>query len=696
MRRSFRMLTSREGAEALAQSYRRLGHLYAAAVNPLRTPPAWNRSVDPSLAEEDRRYRAIYCGDLSVEFDHILDENERQWIIRHMETDHPVLDAAARVKAATLMRQSEMLDVFLHTKFRQLKRYSLEGCEALLPGIWELLNESSRLGVRETVIGMAHRGRTNLLVGALQYPASLLFHKIRGNSDVPSDVPRVTGDVISHIGHCAELQFEQERSMTVRLLHNPSHLEAVNPAALGRARVRGALPLIIHGDAALAGQGVNYEACQMARLKDFSSGGAVHIVVNNQIGFTAEASAARSSRHATDLFKAFESPIWRASSPEAVMRAARLAARFRSDFGKDAILDIVGFRRYGHNELDEPSFTNPNMYAIVDKLPAPGTQYAQSLVASNVFSKQANEAAEREWQEYLNREFAAIPEPKMTHLEEEWKPFVYARQMTDVSTGVSKQRLLQIGHASISILPQFAIHKTLDRSFIIARRKRLESAMENSNSFSIDWATAEAMAIGSLVQENFFVRLCGQDSGRGTFSQRHFELTDSETGKKDVPLARLAEGEKKNIGQLEVVNSFLSELAVLAFEYGIAIDSPRNLCIWEAQFGDFFNQAQVVIDTFICNSFEKWQRASAIVLFLPSGMDGAASEHSSARVERFLQMSSESSANDRIPNWRVVNPTTPANIFHALRRQMISEIRIPLIVIAPKGFFFFFFFFFCF
>ncbi len=479
----------------------------------------------------------------------------------------------------------------------------------MLPATWALLDESSRLGVKDTVIGMAHRGRTNLLVGMLQYPASLLFHKIRGHSDVPAEVPRVSGDVISHIGHKASLSFSGGRSMDVRVLHNPSHLEAVNPAALGRARVRGAMPVIFHGDTALAGQGVNYEACQMSRLADFKSGGAIHIVVNNQIGFTAEAQAARSTRYATDLFKAFEIPIWRASTPEAVMRAARLAARYRAKFGEDAVIDVVGFRRHGHNELDEPSFTNPAMYATIDKLPPPGKQYADELVRRGEISPSAIEKMEASALEHFTKEFElANPVPAMTHLEAEWKPFVYQREFSNKPTGVSASTLLDIGHKSVSVKTEgFSLHKTLVRSFVAARTKRLEDAKADPNAKVLDWATCEALAIGSLVAEGNFVRLCGQDSGRGTFSQRHMELTCFETGKRDIPLQRLITN-----GRLEVVNSFLSELGVVAFEYGVSIDSPKNLVIWEAQFGDFFNQAQVSIDTFVANSHEKWQRPTAM------------------------------------------------------------------------------------
>ncbi len=688
MRKGFRLLAGSDAAKAaLVNAYRRLGHQYAVAVNPLKTAPVWRHSVDPTLQETDRRYRELYCGDLSIEFDHIQNEEQREWLISATESESGGVKVTAeeRVTAAHLMRESEVLDTFLHTKFRQLKRYSLEGCEAMLPGVWALLDESSKLGVTETVVGMAHRGRTNLLCGLLQYPPSLLFHKIRGNSDVPTSVPRVTGDVISHIGHLTKVNFGGDRSMEVRVLHNPSHLEGVNPVALGRARVRSALPLIIHGDAALAGQGVNYEACQMSRLKDFTTGGAVHMVVNNQIGFTAEASTARSTRYATDLFKAFEVPIWRASSPDAVMRAARLAARFRQRFGEDAVVDVVGFRRYGHNELDEPTFTNPAMYAKIDTLAPPGVQYAQKLVKENVLQASAVEAVEKAALERLNKEFAAVPVPAMTHLEAEWERYVMQRELTNPPTGVDREQLLAVGHASIATKEGFVVHKTLVRSFIAARSKRLEDCKSDPAAKVLDWATCEALALGSLVAEDNYVRLTGQDSGRGTFSQRHMELTDSETGVRDVPLSRLPGG-----GKLEVVNSFLSELAVVAFEYGVSIDSPKNLAIWEAQFGDFFNQAQVSIDTFVANSFEKWQRPTALTLMLPSGMDGAASEHSSARVERFLQMSSEPGlsadpSQKLIPNWRIINPTTPANIFHALRRQLVADFRVPLIVVAPKG-----------
>lgn len=575
---------------------------------------------------------------------------------------------------------SEILDVFLHTKFRQLKRYSLEGSEAALVGMWAVMDESSRLGVRETVIGMAHRGRTNLLCGLLEFPPSLLFHKIRGHSDVPEGVPRVTGDVISHIGHLKTVTFSGG-AMDVRLLHNPSHLEAVNPVAAGRARARNALPFVIHGDAALAGQGVNYEMCQMSKLKDFSSGGVLHLVVNNQIGFTAEASYGRSGRYATDLFKAFEAPIFRASSPLAVLRAARLAARFRAEFHADAVVDVVGFRRYGHNELDEPSFTNPLMYQKVNELEPPGVVFAREQVGQGKVD--AGEVAK--WEEarvaFLTEEFLREHvQGQMTHLEPEWEPYVKCAVYSDKATGVKAETLLMVGEASIAVDEQIQLHKTLTRSFVEARRKRLKFAAEDPNEKTLDWATCEAMAIGSLVAEGNYVRLCGQDSGRGTFSHRHMEVTCQATGKRVVPLAKL--------GRVEAVNSYLSELAVVGFEYGISIDSPKNLVIWEAQFGDFFNQAQVNFDTFLSGSHEKWQRPTAMTVILPHGYDGAGPEHSSSRIERFLQMSSEgflSPSEQEIPNWRIAYPTTPANMFHLLRRQLVSDFRIPLIVIGPKA-----------
>lgn len=642
-----------------------------------------------------------YCGDLSVEFDHIQSPEQRQWILQEMEGDaeRNVPTQEDRLRAASLMRQSEVLDSFLHVKFPSLKRYSLEGCEAALAGIWAGLDESAAHGVNDVVIGMAHRGRTNLLVGLLQYPASLVMHKIRGHSDVPHDVPRVTGDVMSHIGHLAHLKSGQHLSsrvtasdVQVRVLHNPSHLEAVNPVALGRARARGAMAFLIHGDAALAGQGVNYEACQMTKLKHFSCGGALHMVVNNQIGFTAEAEAGRTGRYATDLFKAFEIPIWRASNPDAVLRAARMAARYRARFHDDAVVDVVGFRRYGHNELDEPSFTNPLMYRAVESKGRPGEVYVQELQRSGVDTSSV-EGVVAKTQQYLESEYALTSEanssgapghvaPAMTHLESEWVPYVMQRTFdgSAVATSVAAETLLEVGRASVAVAPEIKLHKTLERTMLEGRTKKLQQAAQNPDEKVLDWATAEALAIGSLAKEGYAVRLCGQDSGRGTFSHRHFEFTCQNTGKRDVPLSR--------VGRVEPVNSFLSELAVLSFEYGYSIDSPKQLCIWESQYGDFFNQAQVAVDTFISSSHEKWQRPTAITMALPHGYDGTGPEHSSARIERFLQMGNDSFLSpdsSQVPNWRVVNPTTPANVFHALRRQLLSSVRIPLIYIAPKG-----------
>ena len=648
------------------------------------------RKCSMTLSDIHTFFSERYCGGLSLEMEHITNDEQRAWLLQEMESEDDywkaMVSAEDQKKAAFLMRDSEILDGFLHVKFPQLKRYSLEGCEAVMAGVWMAVEESSRQGVERVVVGMAHRARSNILVNMMHYPASLLFAKIRGKPDVPENVPRVTGDVISHIGHTAVLENSEGQKVQLRIVHNSSHLEAVNPVALGVSRMKQAMPLLLHGDAALAGQGVNYESSQMARLPHFRYGGAIHLVVNNQIGFTAEPDCGRSTHNATDLFKAFEVPVWRASDPVNVMKAVRMASRFRARFGVDTVVDVVGFRRHGHNELDEPSFTNPQMYKKIDSLERPGVLFAKTLLEQKLldeqelkdFEEQRTQRLQAEFDKELTRE---IQSHALDHVEQDWKPFVMQKEYTDLETGMKAETLIQIAEKSIAIPKKYKIHKTLQRTFVEGRQKKIEAMQTDQHAKILDWALCEALALGSLAKEGNFVRLCGQDSGRGTFSHRHLELTCQSSGEKFVPLSKL--------GKIEVVNSFLSELAVLSFEYGISIDSPKNLVVWEAQFGDFFNQGQVAFDAFISCSHEKWQRPTAMTIILPHGYDGAASEHSSCRMERFLQMCSEGMfPEDRtvksIPNWRIIYPTTPANMFHALRRQLVSDFRVPLIVVGPK------------
>lgn len=663
---------------------------------------------DPSLPRESATIDQIlahlnktYCGKLAFEFRHIPNVSERRWFSHMVESrEQYQLALEERRRIHELLSKSEVFDQFMTKRFPQVKRYGLEGAESMLVALDNLFRMSSQANIKDLVLCMPHRGRLNLLTDLLEYSPTALFHKIKGKSEFPDDLA-VSGDVLSHLANSISLKYGNGKSVHVTMLHNPSHLEAVNPVAMGKARAKQmemiqaegencslgdkVMCIQIHGDAAFTGQGVVMEALGLSNLPHFTSGGSVHLVVNNQLGYTTPAMNARSSIYASDVGKMINAPVIHVNGdfPEEVSYAASLAFEYRNKFRKDVILDVMTYRRWGHNELDEPAFTQPSMYKIIRSRKSVPKQFEELLLKDKVISAEDTLSIRnghfKTLDEHLQQSETYIP--KSTHLSGKWSSMIHPNQViSQLDTGVDIEKLKGIGKASVEVPEGFKIHPRLEKFHRKARISKLE-AMKN-----IDWATAEAMALGSLLMDGRNVRLSGQDVGRGTFSQRHLMLVDQNSEKTVLPLNEMSE----NQGNLEVANSSLSEFAVMGFEYGMSLNSPNDLVIWEAQFGDFFNGAQVIIDTYLSSGEQKWLRQSGLVLLLPHGYDGAGPEHSSCRIERFLQNSDDPfdmNSNDNYShniNWHFINPSTPAQYFHALRRQMERPFRKPLIVASPK------------
>jgi probable 2-oxoglutarate dehydrogenase E1 component DHKTD1 len=571
-------------------------------------------------------------------------------------------------------------------KFPNVKRYGLEGSESMIPAMEVLLRSLNAEGVTDLVLGMPHRGRLNLLTGLLNYPPRALFHKIKGNSEIPKELFGI-GDVLSHIGISTTLP---NASLKISLLNNPSHLEAVNPVALGKTRSKiaqghKASCVLMHGDAAFVGQGIVAETLCLSKLPHFNTGGTVHIVLDNQLGFTTPSKHGRSTRYSGDVGKMVNAPILAVNAEKVtdVIRVMHIAAEYRNKFQKDIIVELHGYRRHGHNELDEPAFTQPKMYSVIRKRETFPTILSKDLISKSLITQEEVDNIKSERDNFLEQEFKASTsyEPQKMYFLGDWERIKQASDFSILKipeTGVDIDTLKSIGIQSVTLPEGFNVHPRLDRYHIKARLNLLEK------NEPVDWATAEALAIGSLLQEGYNVRLSGQDVSRGTFSQRHLEFVDQETEDRTIPL----QGLPNKKGMLEVVTSPLSEFAVMGFEYGYSINNPNNCVIWEAQFGDFNNGAQIIIDQFIVNGEDKWCLSTGMTLLLPHGMDGAGPEHSSSRMERFLQMcDSDINTNDVIEkrvNMCVVNPSTPASYFHALRRQMHRKFRKPLVVISPK------------
>jgi len=641
--------------------------------------------------------KATYCGNVGVQFMHIAEPEEKTWVQQRFEG----ADSQARTgfskegKLAILNKliEAEGFERFLHKRFPGTKRFGLDGGEAMVPALEQIIKRGGALGVDEIVLGMAHRGRLNVLAAVMGKPYRAIFHEFQGGSSVPSDIEG-SGDVKYHMGASSDREFDGNR-VHLSLTANPSHLEIVNPVVLGKARAKQAfdireatggvtepqglldrtkvLPLLIHGDAAFAGQGVVAECFALMGLKGYRTGGTIHFVVNNQIGFTTAPRNSRSSPYPSDVALMVQAPIFHVNGddPEAVVFAAKVAAEFRQKFHKDVVVDMFCYRRFGHNEGDDPTFTQPLMYSKIKAQPSTRELYARRLVEEGVLTAAEVEAEIARFEAYLDAEFDAGKEfqaSKADWLDGQWKGVGLPEDdERRGKTAVPLETLKSLGERLTTIPADVDVHKTLKR-VIDGRRAAIESGE------GLDWATAESLAFASLLDEGFPVRLSGQDSVRGTFSQRHSGIVDQTTERRYVPLNNLREGQ----APFEVIDSALSEEAVLGFEYGYSLADPNTLVLWEAQFGDFVNGAQVVIDQFISSGERKWLRMCGLTMLLPHGYEGQGPEHSSARLERFLQACAED-------NMQVANCTTPANYFHILRRQMQRPFRKPLVLMTPKS-----------
>ena len=625
--------------------------------------------------------RKIYCGNIGYEYMHISNPTERKWFRDRVEKDENALKFTVNGKNAILNKliQAEGFEKFLHTKYVGSKRFGLDGGESLIPALEQIIKIGGQSNIKEVKIGMSHRGRLNVLANVLQKSYKRIFNEFAGeinNTDEDS-----AGDVKYHLGASSDREFDGN-VVHVSLTDNPSHLEAVNPVVLGQTRAKQffhkdakrnkVIPILIHGDAAFAGQGVVAECFAMSGLPGHNTGGTIHIIVNNQIGFTTSPRFARSSPHPSDIAKMVEAPIIHVNGddPEAVVYGSRIATEFRLKFNRDVVLDLVCYRRFGHNEGDEPSFTQPLMYKKIRSHPSAAKIYGSKLIDEDLLSENDLNNQIKKFKTLLDDQFKTAKDykPKIEWFEGAWSSYKPKKGKDKKGiTGADPDFLRNISD-KINIIPnEINVHKTINKIF----QNRKKTIDQGSN---IDWSSAEALAFGSLLDEGFPVRFVGQDSGRGTFSQRHSVLRNQEDNSRYIPLNSISKTQKK----FEIVDSFLSELAVLGFEYGYSLVEPNTLTIWEAQFGDFANGAQVIIDQFISSGERKWQRASGLVMLLPHGYEGQGPEHSSARLERFLQLC----AND---NLQVMNCTTPANYFHALRRQIHRDFRKPLVLMTPKS-----------
>ncbi|MFL6949659.1 MAG: 2-oxoglutarate dehydrogenase E1 component, partial [Xanthobacteraceae bacterium] len=628
-----------------------------------------------------------YCQTLGVEFMHISDPAQKAWMQERIEGRDKEIHFSREGKRAILNKlvEADGFEKFCDVKFTGTKRFGLDGAESMIPALEQIIKRGGALGVKDICIGMAHRGRLNVLAQVMGKPHRAIFHEFKGGSMQPDDVEG-SGDVKYHLGASSDREFDGNQ-VHLSLTANPSHLEIVNPVVLGKVRAKqdqhGAtpedrtmvMPLLISGDAAFAGQGVIAECFGLSGLRGHRTGGSVHFIVNNQIGFTTYPRFSRSSPYPSDVAKMIEAPIFHANGddPEAVVFAAKVATEFRQKFQKPVVIDMFCYRRFGHNEGDEPSFTQPLMYKKIRSHPTTLEIYGKKLLGEGVVSEGEIEKMQADWRARLDGELEAaqgyLPN-SADWLDGRWAGFKAARDAEEPrrgDTGVAVEELKEIGRKITAVPKDFHVHRTIQR-FLDARAKTIETGE------GIDWSTAEALAICSLLAEGFPVRLSGQDTERGTFSQRHSVLIDQESEQRYIPFNHLTERQ----GRFEVINSMLSEEAVLGFEYGYSLAEPNALTMWEAQFGDFANGAQVVFDQFISSGERKWLRMSGLVCLLPHGYEGQGPEHSSARLERFLQMCAED-------NMQVANCTTPANYFHVLRRQLKREIRKPLILMTPKS-----------
>jgi len=631
------------------------------------------------------KLRSIYCSRIGYEFMHINDAEQKAWLQRRIEGEEGTVAFTPEGKKAILNKliEAEGFEKFAANRFVGTKRFGLDGAEATIPALEQIIKRGGQLGVSEIVMGMAHRGRLNVLVNVMGKPYRQLFHEFQGGASNPGDVEG-SGDVKYHLGASSDRDFDGQK-VHLSLTPNPSHLEIVNPVVLGKARAKqwqlhdidartSVLPVLIHGDAAFAGQGVVAECFAMSGIKGYRTGGTMHFVINNQIGFTTAPMFSRSSPYCTDIALMVQAPIFHINGddPEAVVHATRIAMEFRQKFKKDVVVDMICYRRFGHNETDEPSFTQPQMYRVIKDHPSTLQLYEKKLVDEGTLTQAEADQMAAEFNKRLDDEYNASKEHRPNRadwLDGKWQGLETAPKNSDRrgETSVSPGLLKKVGKALVTTPEGFNLHKTIVRQ-LEAKAKMVETGE------GIDWATGEALAFGTLLDEGYYIRLSGQDSQRGTFSQRHAALVDQQTEERYYPLQHVSE----NQGCFEVIDSLLSEEAVLGFEYGYSTAEPKALVLWEAQFGDFANGAQVVMDQFIASGEMKWLRMSGLTLLLPHGYEGQGPEHSSARLERYLQLCAQD-------NMQVCVPTTPANYFHILRRQMHRSFRKPLVVLTPKS-----------
>ena len=693
---------------SLIFAYRNLGHMIA-DINPLKPAPEshpdleidkfgfseqdFDRTFDTGHLHADAQMplrdiitmlRQTYAGKIGVQYTHIQNLQVRRWLQAEMEPNRnqPNFDALKKQEILRQLVDAEMFEAFIQTRYPGQKRFSLEGAETLIPAVHSIVEMGPEEGVEEIVIGMAHRGRLNILANILDKSYSQIFSEFEGN--VLPDNYGGDGDVKYHKGFSSDHRNRFGRSLHLSLTANPSHLEAVNPVALGKVRAkqrqrndteqrRKVLGLLIHGDAAFPGQGLTSETLNMSQLTGYSTGGTVHIIVNNQIGFTTDPAESRSTTYSTDVAKMIDAPIFHVNGddPEAVVYACELALRFRQEFGRDVVVDMLCYRKYGHNEGDEPAFTQPQMYEKIKKHPSVLKIYAKRLVDEGDLSQEEANQLKDEFQSQLQRHFeyarSEHPTEKVQAYERLWSGMEREYTPKTFETGVPKQKLLEITKALTTVPEGFHLNPKIGRHL----PERLEIVEKGGN---VDWAFGEALSIGSLLADGSPVRLSGQDSQRGTFSQRHAVWFDGKSGEKYIPLMHISDSQARFC----VYNSPLTEASVLGFEYGYTLAEPNMLVMWEAQFGDFANGAQVIIDQFITSSQSKWQRTSGITMLLPHGYEGQGPEHSNAYLERYLQACAQD-------NIQVCNLTTPAQYFHVLRRQMKRPFRRPLIIMTPKS-----------
>jgi 2-oxoglutarate dehydrogenase E1 component len=695
------------GMSHLVFAYRNLGHLLA-HIDPLNDPPPSHPLLELDVcglttADLDRVFpitpftglekvtlrdlltalRETYCRSVGVEYMHIQDTFVRRWLQARMEPvrNKPPLQRRRKIRILMKLHYAELFEKFLHTRYLGQKRFSLEGAETIIPLLDAIVEKSCETGVQEMVLGMAHRGRLNVLANILHKPYQEIFAEFE--DILAEDTVSGDGDVKYHVGFSSDYEGAKGGKIHLSLSPNPSHLEAVDPVVEGRMRAKQHLfqdterkkgmPLLLHGDAAFAGQGLVAETLNLSNLTGYKTGGTIHVIINNQIGFTTSPVDARSTQYCTDVAKMIQAPIFHvnAEDPEACVYVAELAVEYRQQFGRDVVIDMICYRRHGHNEGDEPSFTQPVMYAKIKNKATISHIYTEQLIKQGDFTSEETSALDEEFQSRLRNAQKEVKEkPQRRSLNGfggRWQGLQAGYNFAPVHTAVKEAELSRVAYTTLTLPEGFTVNPKIAK---LLETRRHDIAHRRP----LDWSFAETLAFGTLVAEGHSVRLSGQDSRRGTFSQRHAVLVDANTGEPYIPLFQLGTKE----AHFQVFDSMLSEAAVLGFEFGYSLDDPNSLVLWEAQFGDFANGAQVIIDQFLCCSESKWQRASGLVLLLPHGYEGQGPEHSSARLERFLQLCAED-------NMQVANVTTPAQYFHLLRRQLKRPFRKPLVLMTPKS-----------